>query len=187
MTSNGPGHFERDDNLESTRWSWLQANHAYVCVRVVEVVACEIPPTFCDRCVDCLSSGKPDTGRACSLLNWCISEVILVPLCPDLSCTAYEENVRTHGSLRSGNPRVTRRWGFGMIADITILLHMVRWKTPAHQKRVFSMTREGCLHQNTLDLVVQQGTNSVVRLECGAWQNTIRRCNFGCDIHLVGT
>jgi hypothetical protein len=31
------GHFKRDDYLELTRWAWLQADRAHICIRVVEV------------------------------------------------------------------------------------------------------------------------------------------------------
>ncbi len=39
VASEDVGHFRCDDDLELTSCSWLQADHAHICVGVVEVVA----------------------------------------------------------------------------------------------------------------------------------------------------
>ena len=104
---------------------------------------------------------------------------------PQLQCVCRED-IGTHGSLRRANPRVVRRLCFAIIADITTLLHTDGERQRLSKTGVF-MAADGRLHQNALDPVVRQGPNSVVQLECGAWQNTIRRYNSGCDIHPVGT
>ena len=78
-------HFKRDNNLELTRWTWLQADHAHICAGVVQVAACETPATLSNRRVECLRPWKPHVGRACSLLDRRMAEVIWDPLCQDFS------------------------------------------------------------------------------------------------------
>ena len=104
---------------------------------------------------------------------------------PQLHCVCRAD-IGTHGSLRRANPHVVRRRCFGIIADITTLLDTDGERQRLSETGVF-VAEDGRLHQNALDPVVRQGPNSVVQPECGAWQNTIRRCNSGCDIHPVGT
>jgi hypothetical protein len=52
VASDSPGRFERDEDLELTRWSRIQADLAYVCIKVVAVADCETSPTLCDRRVE---------------------------------------------------------------------------------------------------------------------------------------
>jgi hypothetical protein len=40
VASEDVGDFKRDDHLESTGWAWLQTDHAYVCLGIVEVQFC---------------------------------------------------------------------------------------------------------------------------------------------------
>jgi hypothetical protein len=61
------GHFKRYNDLELTRWAWLQADRAHICIRVVEVVARETPPTL--RHVQCLNYGHVGRTCHCSLLG----------------------------------------------------------------------------------------------------------------------
>ncbi|KAF8263712.1 hypothetical protein EI94DRAFT_1788387 [Lactarius quietus] len=117
VASDDSGHFERDDDLELTRWSRLQADHAHVCIRVVEVTVCETPATLGDRHTRCLSPGKTDSGRDCSFKDWCMAGVILVPLCQELSSNASVgiilglTAVCCAGSL----PRSKQNDGFGFL------------------------------------------------------------------------
>jgi len=105
------GHFKRDDHLKLTGWAWLQADRAHICIRVVEVVACETPPTLRDRRVQCRNHGQPHVGRTCSLVGRCIAEVILDPvslrgrkLCPH--AVRYDQS------------------SFGTIVDVLILVQI---------------------------------------------------------------
>ena len=60
--------FKRDNNLELTRWTWLQADSAHICVGIVEVAACEAPTTLSNRRVECLRPRKPTLGGPA--LSW---------------------------------------------------------------------------------------------------------------------
>ena len=93
-------HFKRDNNLKLTRWTWLQADRAHICVGVVEVGACKTPTTLSNRRVECLRPWKPHVGRACSLLDRRIAEVIWNPLCQDFSnaYTREEDQHERHGA-----------------------------------------------------------------------------------------
>jgi hypothetical protein len=118
-------HFKRDD-LELTRRSRFQADRAHICTRVVEVAACETPPTLCDRRVNCLSPGQPRVGRAFSLVDRRVAKVILYPLYQDLSHHVYVgENINSHRCLRRGELCLYTvgydQSSFSTIADILIL------------------------------------------------------------------
>jgi len=126
VASDDVGHFERYDDLELTRWSRFQVDRAHICVGVVEVVACETPPTLCDRRIECRSLGQPHVGMACSLLDRCI--VILDPLCQDLNNPYVGENISTHSSLWRDelSPCAVRydHNSFSTIVDILILVRI---------------------------------------------------------------
>ncbi len=126
--SDDVGHFKRDNDLELARWSWLQAYCAHICIRVVEVAARETPPTLRDRRVECRSPGQPHVGRTCSLVGRCIVEVLLDPLCQDLSNAYVRGNISAHGSLRREElcPCAVRydHSSSGTIVDILILIQI---------------------------------------------------------------
>lgn len=66
--------FKHDDHPESTGWTfWLTADPAYVCIGVAEVT----PETLCIRRIDDQSLEQPHVGRACSIMDRRVSNVIL--------------------------------------------------------------------------------------------------------------
>ena len=81
----GHCHFKRNYDLDLTGRSRLQADCAHMCIRIVEVAACEAPPTLCNRRAKCLSPGQPHVGRAVSLVDRRIAKFLLDPLCQNLS------------------------------------------------------------------------------------------------------
>jgi len=99
VVSDDVGHFKRDDGLELTRWSRLQADRPYKCIRIIEVLSCETPPTLCDRRVECPSPGKPHVGRAFSLVDRCVAKVILDPLYQDFSHHVWSRLQADHAHI----------------------------------------------------------------------------------------
>ena len=130
VASEDVGHSKRDDDLQFTEWTWLYADRAHMCTRIIKVAARETPQVLRNRRVKCRSLGKPRVGRACSLLNRCIAEVFLGPLCQDLSNQYIGGSIRAHGSLRGDErcPCTVRynRTSFNTIIDVLILVQV--WK-----------------------------------------------------------
>jgi hypothetical protein len=99
-------------------------------------VACETPQTLRDRRLQCRNRGQPHVGRTCSLIGRYIADVILDPLCQDLSNAYAGEDISAHVSLRRGElcPYAVRydQSSLSTIADILILAHI--WSSGALSK-----------------------------------------------------
>jgi hypothetical protein len=137
-------------------------------IGVVEVAACETPPTLCDRRVECLIPGKPHVWRARSLLDRHIDEVIWGPLSQDFSNAYVGENTNTHSIL----PRcklccVVRQYAFGTIVDTLRLTLVCIWNTGALRGEGDQLVggsvnnHKGRLRLNALDPVARWGANLV--------------------------
>ena len=123
VTSEVINHFDRDDDLESTRSTWLNADCAYVCVG-------ETPTVLSDRRIDHWGLNQIYIGRACSLIGEIIVEIVWDPLCQDISHAYYayiKDNISAHGSLR---PRGTARYDHSSFSPIPDILRTARkWCT----------------------------------------------------------
>ena len=122
-------HLNCDDDLESTRSTWLEADRAYVCFGIVEVAPSETPAVLSDRRIEHWGPNQIYIGRACYLVGEIIVEVVWDPLCQDISHVYTKENVSAHGSLR---PRCMARYDHSSFSPIPDILTSVRkWCTSA--------------------------------------------------------
>ena len=78
-------HFNRDDDLELTRCTWLQTDRAYVCIGIVEVASSEMPTALSNRRIEYWGPYQIYVGLACSLISTGIVDIVWDPLCQDIS------------------------------------------------------------------------------------------------------
>ena len=83
-------HFDRNDDLDSTRSTWLQADRAYVCFGIVDIASSETPTVLSDRRMGPI---QIYIGKAYSLMGEIIVEVLWDRLCQDISQAYMKENL----------------------------------------------------------------------------------------------
>jgi hypothetical protein len=132
-------HFKYDDDLELTRCTWLQADHAYECIWVVEVASSETPTALSDRHIERWGPKQVYIRRTCSLIGGIIVEVVWDPLYQDISHPYIKEIFRAHRSLwhRRGQLCLrTARYNHSSFSRIVESLTMVqKWSTSALQRQ----------------------------------------------------